>query len=362
MSVSVSKVPLFTSGPISFSSLRNSFKGSSSGPIRVSELLRNTSSLETNAIVPDATENEQISSSVNWRSSQLRGAIKEYNLTQTGTDLNLDIDSQSWNGNLGKNISKKVYLNGTCGSNDPSSPSVTMNATSYNLTVDVSGDVLGAAGRGGGTGSGAPNISGQNGGSAMSIFSSGGQVNVVVRSGSRIYAGGGGGERGRNGNRGNNGRCRNETSTSGCGNAGGCPGGYNTVAEWSGGCCQSTCDWCWGCCERCVNWMKYKRCVQEYTTQGGAGGIGGTGGLGRGYNNQSGSLSGASGSSGSGGGGCGAGSGQNGETGASGGEWGISGSNTNNSGNGGSTGAAVFGSNFVVSGTINPSTIKGSYR
>lgn len=354
MSVSVSKVPRFTSGPISFSDLRSLFKENSSGQIKSSELLRNTSSI--NPIIPDCKENEAVSSSVDWKMSQLRNIIKEYTLTQTGTDLNLDIDAQNWNGNLGRKIRKKIFLTGTCGSNDAAFPAVSLNETVYNLTIYVQGNVLGAAGRGGGTGSGAPDISGQNGGNAMEIFSSGDYVTVDVSSSGKIYAGGGGGEKGNTGATGSNGLCRETTrSQSGCqqGDTASCPGGWNQYN--SGHWC---CEWRRGCNAN----IWWKECERYYSTSGGAGGAGGLGGLGRGYNNQSGSLVGSSGSAGGSGGGCGATNGGNGENGGSGGEWGSSGTSTGNSGAGGSRGAAVIGHKFIVTGYISSSTVKGNYR
>ena len=378
MAVSVSKAgPYYASGQISFSSLRSNFRAqqrkttsggsetfaTDNAAISASQLLRNTTTTNTTPTVPNATENGSVTSSQsNWKTSQFRNTIKFYYLTQSGTNENLDLDNQSWNGNLNKNIEKFMFIDGTCGSNSVSASAASFAATAYNLTFDVYGSVLGCGGRGGGT-SGAPDPSGEGGGPALSVASSGGNnIVVLVRSGSRIYGGGGGGERGAQGPNGNGGRCRNETTTQGCGSAPGCPGGYNSVSEWSGGCCQSTCDWCWGCCERCVNWTRYRRCVQEYNTSGGTGGAGGTGGPGRGYNNQSGSLSGAAGSGGSGGGGCGASSGGTGETGGAGGEWATAGANTNNSGNGGGGSRAITGSNYSVSGTINSSTVKGAYN
>ena len=47
-------------------------------------------------------------------------------------------------------------------------------------------------------------------------------------------------------------------------------------------------------------------------------------------------------------------------TGGSGGEWGKSGGDTNNTGDGGLTGAAIYGSNYTVTGTINSTTVKGA--
>lgn len=378
MSVATTKAgPYYASGQISFSSLRSNFRAqqrkttsggsetfaTDNAPISASQLLRNTSTTSTSPTVPNATENSSIASSQsNWKTSQFRNSVKFFYITQSSTDTNLDMDDLAWNGNLNKNINKFLFVTGTCGSSSVSSVAASFNATAYNLTFDITGSILGAGGRGGGT-SGAPDPSGEAGGTAMSITSSSGRnVVVLVRSGARIYGGGGGGERGAQGANGSGGRCYNETTTSGCGSAPGCPGGYSDRGTWGGGCCQSTCDWCWGCCQRCVRNTQYRRCVQEYNTSGGTGGAGGTGGPGRGYNNQSGSLSGAAGAGGSGGGGCGAQSGQTGETGGAGGEWATSGSNTNNSGNGGGGARAISGSNYSVTGTINSSTVKGGYN
>jgi len=378
MAVATTKAgPYYSSGQISFSSLRSNFRAqqrkttsggsetfaTDNASISASQLLRNTSTTNTNPTVPNATENSSIASSQsNWKTSQFRDSIKFFYITQSSTNTNFDMDDLAWNGNLNKNINKFLFVTGTCGSSSVSSVAASFNATAYNLTFDITGSILGAGGRGGGT-SGAPDPSGEGGGTAMSVSSSSGRnVVVLVRSGARIYGGGGGGERGAQGANGGGGRCYNETTTSGCGSAPGCPGGYSDRGTWGGGCCQSTCDWCWGCCERCVRNTQYRRCVQEYNTSGGTGGAGGTGGPGRGYNNQSGSLAGAGGSAGSGGGGCGAQSGQTGETGGAGGDWATSGANTNNSGNGGGGARAISGSNYSVSGTINSSTVKGAYN
>ena len=55
MTATVSKAgPYYSSGAISFSSLRSNFKEATSGSISASELLRNTDTLEENPIVPDA--------------------------------------------------------------------------------------------------------------------------------------------------------------------------------------------------------------------------------------------------------------------------------------------------------------------
>ena len=66
----------------------------------------------------------------------------------------------------------------------------------YNLLFDVTGTIKGAPGLGGGK-TGNVSISGQTGGTALSIISTGGEnLTVLVRSSARIYGGGGGGEKG----------------------------------------------------------------------------------------------------------------------------------------------------------------------
>lgn len=362
MSATVSKAgPYFSSGSISFSSLRNTFKEVFSGSISASELRKNTTITDTNPFVPDATENTNISSSTNLKLSQFRNSIKYYYITQSGTDINFDIDTQSWNGNLNKNILKWMYINGTVGSNSTSSAASDFNATAYNLTIDVAGNIYGAGGAGGTSAT----ISGGSGGTALSVTSSGGNnIIVFVRSGAQIYGGGGGGEKGSTGASGASGTCTNYATTSGCGGAPGCPSGYTEYSSGSGGCCQtySYCCGLFNCrCTACSQNTRYRYCIQQYAVSGGAGGEGGNGGLGRGYNNLSGSIAGNAGAAGGPNNGCGSTDGNQGETGGSGGDWASNGQNTTNTGSGGAAGRAIFGSNYSVTGTINSSTIKGLY-
>lgn len=360
MSASVTKAgPYFSSGSISFSSLRNTFKEVSSGSIKASELIRNTNISEKNPIVPDATENSSVSSSNNLKISQFRNTIKYYYITQTDTDTNFDISSQSWNSNLSKNIKKWMYINGTCGSNTASSSAATVNSTVYNLLIDISGNIYGAGGAGGTLST----ISGENGGTAFSISNpSGSNLIVNVQSSAKIYAGGGGGEKGAKGADGNPGTCVNETSVSGCGTRPGCPDGYFETGTWNGNCCQSY-NYCCGLfnckCEACSQYTQGRNCRQAYGSSGGIGGEGGNGGPGRGYNNLSGSLSGAGGSPGGPNNGCGSTDGETGGTGGTGGEWGLPGDSTTNSGTGGSAGYAIDGSNYSLTGSTGPNNIKG---
>jgi len=370
----------YNSGSISFSSLRSNFRAqqrrstfggsetfaTDNNPISASDLLRVTSTSNTNPVVPNATENANITtSSSNWKTSDFRGSIKYYYVRQTGTNTNVNINNLSWNSNRDKNVRKVYFVDGTIGSNAIGNPAASMSGQSVNLRVLVSGDIFGAAGRGGGTGSGAPSISGQGAGDAFSSNNNSNSQNIVIQilSGGRIYGGGGGGEKGNTGATGSQGTCRETTTRSNCGSCPGCPSGWTSGNCTSGSGCKNKqkCNR-WGNCWRVTaKWRKFRTCTRTFPSAGGAGGAGGNGGLGRGYNNQTGSLSGAGGSSGSAGNGCGAGTGATGETGGSGGDWGGSGGNTNNSGSGGGSGRAIFGARYSVEGA-NSSTVKGSFN
>lgn len=362
MTATIAKAgPYFSSGEIKFSTLRNLFKETSSGTIKASELRRNTTTTNTNPVVPDATENSSISTASNLALSQFRNSIKYYYITQTGTDINFDIDAQSWNSNLSKNIRKWMYINGICASNNINTSAADFNATAYNLTVDVAGGIYGAGGIGGTIST----ISGSSGGNALSMRSSGGNnIVVFVRNIANIYGGGGGGEKGAKGADGNRGICSDSYTTSACGTCPPCNSGYvGTDCRQGGGCAnRQVCNW-WGNCWRVTSaYTQTRTCTRTYNVNGGIGGEGGNGGPGRGYNYFSGSLSGSAGSAGGPNNGCGSTNGLTGETGGSGGDWGNAGGNTNNTGNGGVAGRAIEGSNYSVVGTINGNTIRGSYN
>jgi hypothetical protein len=369
MSASVTKAgPYFSTGEIKFSSLRLNFLENSSGSISVSSLKRNTSTSITDPVLPDCTENRTsgplglgVASSNNLKISQLRGTIKAYYITQTGTDQNFLIDSQSWNGNLTTNVRKVVYINGTCGSNTTATPAVRLTTTACNVTIDVSGNIHGA-GAAGGT---LATISGLPGGDALSVQGSGSNnILVFVRETSQIYGGGGGGEKGAYGATGTSGTCNEAYTAENCDGCPGCPDGWTASGCWSGGACsrRRQCNW-WGNCWWVDNaWQKYVNCSRSYVISGGAGGEGGNGGPGRGYNYLSGSLAGAGGAGGAPSPGCGAGPGNTGETGATGGEWGNNGNDTTYTGGGGVSGRAITGTNYTISGTVNSSTVKGSFQ
>ena len=375
MAISVTKSgPYFTSGAISFSAMRSTFRlNSPTGTISASELLRNTDVTNTDPILPDATENSDVATSTDWKTSQIRDSIKFYNVTQPSgdTNVNLDIDAQSWNGNLGRNIVKKMNLQGICGSNSTSSRAAEINIPAYNLTIDVSGDISGCGADATVTGP-----DGLDGGDALGVTGGGNNIKINLQSTARIYAGGGAGEHGAQGAQGQNGTCFNYiygTVGSGCGFCGNCSNlgaGYERYGgcNGAGGCNCGGWGWWYGC--RSTNLTNAECRKQDpQTVAGGTGGAGGDGGRGRGFNHQSGSIAGSAGSGGGAFVGCGGytgtitagGTGNTGETGGNGGEWGQSGSNTSNTGDGGDPGKAITPTGFTITGTVNSSTIKGSY-
>lgn len=367
MSSTVSKTGINIGGsstsPVSFSTLRSTFIQSSSGSVSASGLLRDTSTSNTNPVVPDATENSNIvTSQSNWRVSHFQQSVKFYDIIQSGDEIHYIIHDQSWNNNLNKNVRKKMQLTGTCGATDPVTAAARFNSGAYNLTVEVTGSLYGYGGRGGGK-SGAPAISGEGGWRALRITSNTGTVTVTVGSNAKLWGGGGGGEKGAQGARGSTGKCVDYSyyERRQCGSCPNCNGGDRRLH-------------CYNRQGRCRRWYQYRdiRCRRSDVTSGlagGAGGAGGNGGNGRGWNNFSGSTSGVAGLAGAAGGCSGYDAngdprprrGKTGETGGNGGDWGQAGGNTKESGSGGVAGPAIWGQNFSVSGSVNSSTLKGSY-
>jgi hypothetical protein len=225
--------------------------------------LRNTNVNSTNPIVPNATENVNISSGSNLKLSQFRNSVKYYTLTQSGTNDNsgnssipgFDLSSQNWNSNLNKNIVKQVNIGGIIGSYYSNQPAFSVNGDICNTTISVTGGIYGA----GGTIASNSGI----GGLAMYINNtlSSSQISVNINSqNTQIYGGGGVGGKG------------------GDGGTGGIGGGAGTYAQ-----------------------GLIARSSIPYGGGGGPGGPGGTGGNGRGYNNSN--VTGSPGTGGSGGGG-----------------------------------------------------------
>lgn len=389
--------PYYASGSISFSSLRATFRAqqpdgtflSDSLPIKASELRRNTTKSNdvANPTVPDAKENASISTLNNLKLSQFRNSIKYYFITQTDTDLNYDIDAQTWNTNLNKNIRKWMYLNGTCGSNNPASYAAIHDAEAWNLTIQVAGTILGAAGVNGTKAS----TNGGNGGGALFAQSSGGKITVNILSDAKVYGGGGGGAGGQDGTTGSSGACYSRVTYNAagrCGSCDGCGGGYcitcangTTYCSYGansiGGCNEHRGCACWFGWYRGWNCRRKKyhdRNCERYDptcVSGAPGGTGSNGISGRGYNNQINDLTGATATAGTVGG-CPSygGSGTDGIAGGDGGDWGKSGASTSRGetaiGTGGSAGRAVgpaLGNYaFDANAKINSSTVLGAFN
>lgn len=375
MAVTSSKTVFYSSGSISFSSLRSNFKEQVSGEIKASELRRNDSLTDTNPIVPTAKENLAISTSSNLKLSQFKNSIKYYNLTQTETDLNLDIGNpkntntqyDNWNGNLNYNIKKIAYLNGICGSNNNTLPSVKLSNNACNLLINVSGQIYAAGGSGGTSSS----VSGENGGNALLINPTvGNNISVRINELAQIYGGGGGGERGKKGSNGDDGKCINYSyyERKKCRSCPDCDGKDKRL-------------YCYDRQGRCSTIYQYReiKCRKSNVTSvnGGIGGAGGNGGHGRGYNYPDPILNLLDGSEGSDGtnprctgydanGNPIPAAGKKGQTGGSGGNWGKGGVSTNNTetSSGGSAGKAITGANYIIDerSIINSTTIKGAYK
>lgn len=360
---------------VKFSQLRNTFRlNNPTGAISASELLRDIDvANSTDPIVPDATENSAIAptpinTASNWEVSQFFGAIKFYDVEQDASDTNANFNISAlseWNSNLGKTIKKKFTLRGTHTSTNTSIAAAQILSAAWNLTLEIHGNFYGA----GGTGGTSSSVSGNPGGTALSINS--GRVTVDIQSNGRLWGGGGGGEFGADGSQGSAGTCFKDTTVTACNTTPSCPSGTVLVSQSQGGCCQNE-QFCWGpwesfCGNNCVGYTQVGTCRETVASSTPAPVIGGNGGLGRGFNNFSGSLTGSSGASPncpqcasgftlqSGTGSCGS----QGGTGASGGEWGQNGGNTAAAGSGGNGGNAISGSGFTVIGN-NTNTVKGA--
>ena len=360
---------------VKFSQLRDTFRlNNPTGAISASELLRDIDvANSTDPIVPDATENSAIAptpinTASNWEVSQFFGAIKFYDVEQDASDSNANFNISAlseWNSNLGKTIKKKFTLRGTHTSTNTSIAAAQILSAAWNLTLEIHGNFYGA----GGTGGTSSSVSGNPGGTALSINS--GRVTVDIQSNGRLWGGGGGGEFGADGSPGSAGTCQKDTTVTACNTTPSCPPGQTLVSQSQGGCCQQE-QFCWGpwesfCGNNCVGYTQVGTCRETVASSTPASVIGGNGGAGRGFNNFSGSLTGSGGASPncpqcasgftlqSGTGSCGS----QGGTGATGGEWGQNGGNTAAAGSGGNGGNAISGSGFTVIGN-NTNTVKGA--
>ena len=207
MSITKTQTKYFTSGPIKFSDIRDTFGDLAGDPIRASDYKRNAAvdvdwDSTTSPRVPDATENADVSSGDDWEVSGFRDTITEYNVVQDASSSDEELEyainnTSDWNNNLGKNVNKNFDIKGTVFSNEPGKYALKFTSGDYtNLYIDVNdgGAIYGEGGVAGGG----------NGGSALYINNtlSADSVSIVVGNNGKIWAGGGGGNVGNSGNQG----------------------------------------------------------------------------------------------------------------------------------------------------------------
>ena len=173
----------FETGPISFRSLSNTFGGTQpDGSVKFSKYKRDTKSDEP--ITPDANENVGISTNDNLSIETFRDSISEVVVTQSGTDEEVEFESY-FGTNISKNIKKRLDISGTIFSDetDKFAAELTTTETIRNLDINVEGNIYGAGGS-----------AGSDGGGSLYIQSSANKkVNLNIKSGGKIWAGGGGG-------------------------------------------------------------------------------------------------------------------------------------------------------------------------
>ena len=94
MTVTKTATAYFASGEIKFSTLRDTFTDKTS-TIKASDIFRDTDTNQLTPVVPDATENVNIAANdystdfdgTNLSLLTFRNSIKQYDFTQTGTDV-----------------------------------------------------------------------------------------------------------------------------------------------------------------------------------------------------------------------------------------------------------------------------------
>ena len=201
MALSKSNPKFFETGQISFSDIKNTFGGSGSTNIKASQYLRELSEADldddvTTPTIPDSVENSDIAASQsNWNVKAFRGSNKEMVITQSGQEANVSLNENSdiWDGNLNKNIPKRLVINGTVYSTTNTSPALSISGKMQNLDIEVSksGAVYGEGG-----------ATKQNGGDALYIrnLRSSSPVDLYVYG--KLWSGGGGGRDGNSGSSG----------------------------------------------------------------------------------------------------------------------------------------------------------------
>lgn len=383
MAVNITKTEKFTNptSSISFSQIRSEFGGESTN-VRAATYRRNVSdqvdwngenATSISPRIPDAVENENVSSNNNWSIDSLRNTITDYVVTQSGTNEELSYtsnDTSTWNGNLSRNVLKKFDVTGTIYANEVSKDALVFSGNLYNLEIEVdeNGQILGEGGASGGG----------NGGDALYVNNTYTKSDVEIRSYGKIYSGGGGGASGNPGNSGPSLLCSSTSNfstsnpfTGGRSLGDAAPGqscrSARSGATWvsanqnsvrnrcrGGGTRRGNGDYPGGNYQCSPFWTVICQQTNYFSIGGGPGGNGGPGGPGRGFSNQNSSLAGNPGNSG-GTNSCSGGSsaGNSGNPGTDGGEWGQS------VVGGGTAGKAVLKKNTRVE-YYTENTLKGS--
>ena len=340
MPTSVSKTVLFTgNAPIKFSDLSSTFRDGKKQNIKFSDYKRDTSLDATSPVVPDATENEGISTAdTNLKISGFRNCVTSYDVVQTGTDATLDLGSSTlWNGNLNRNIIKKASIEGICHATTTSNYGIQLEAETYNLRMNISGNVYGEGGT----------LQSPNGGGALYVRNTTNRsakttlIDISLNSTARVWAGGGAGTTGNAGFAGPAISCSSTNTfttsnpyTGGRSLADAKPGRScrrsRSGATWYAANPNSTRTRCRGASPRrgesgyqcSPHWTVYCKQTNYYTVQGNAG-FGGSGGVGRGWSTLNSSIDGNPGNPGNSSS-CGGSSstGNRGNPGSRGGEWG----------------------------------------
>ena len=202
---------------ISWRSLQQNFEPSgASDPVRFSEFYRNTD-VDTNhpdLVVPDATENASIPTSGRIEASEFRGSIKEYVVTQSGSENTYDMDSTpSWNSNLTRNVFKRMRVTGSCNATSVSNSGAHFDGLAYNLRIEVDGGSINGFHGNGAQGNDCTQRNGEGGGRALYVRNTStrtqnpSRVEVQTLNSGTIRGGGGGGASGSQGSGGGSLNC-----------------------------------------------------------------------------------------------------------------------------------------------------------
>jgi len=312
-------MPIPTSGPITFTELKNEFNDVD--PVFLRDFYRG------GGLVPDSPVNSNVPTSGQISVSEMRGASNELVAIVSSNTTQLNISTLFSPSDWSSSIPKRVQINSgvVIGSTSTGTPALTVGGGAGGVVrLDNAGSIRGA---GGSANSG-------NGGPALRANNA-----VEIQNTGEIYAGGGGGGRGGTGGSGSCSPTPGSPTPCPCGPGqlgcvgGACPCGGNFIL-----CC---CNAVAGLPQCRIICCRAPGCTNPPSGNPNvSGGAGGAGGRGRGY-----TQSAQGGSTGSLGPDCNGPSGRTGGrggTGGTGGDWGTNG-DTGNAGNNGNLGSGSAG-------------------